>query len=96
MLWDGVHPPSGNTFLFFLDPDGLSLEYGCGMELFPEQNARAPRIYPAKPESFDTSGSTSDGRMAAAGEIEQALAKALHQEDRDSAVNQTQSTREIR
>ena len=70
MVWDGYHPPSGNTFLFFLDPDGLSLEYGHGMELFPEAGARAPRVFPAVPESFDSTGSHRDERTAAVGEIE--------------------------
>jgi 2,3-dihydroxy-p-cumate/2,3-dihydroxybenzoate 3,4-dioxygenase len=73
MVWDGFHPPSGNTFLFFLDPDGLSLEYGYGMELFPENGARAHRVFPARPESFDSTGSARDGRMAAAGDIEPGL-----------------------
>ena len=70
MVWDGFHPPSGNRFLFFLDPDGLSLEFGHGMEMFPETGARAHRVFPPKPESFDSSGSTRDPRMAAAGAIE--------------------------
>lgn len=72
MVWDGFHPPSGNTFLFFLDPDGLSLEFGHGMEMFPESGARAHRVFPPKPESFDSSGSARDPRMAAAGVIESA------------------------
>lgn len=70
MVWDGFHPPSGNTFLFFLDPDGLSLEFGHGMEMFPEVGARPHRVFPPKPESFDSSGSARDARMAAAGGIE--------------------------
>ena len=45
MVWDGHHPPSGNTFLFFLDPDGLPVEYGHGMELFPEIGARPHRVF---------------------------------------------------
>ncbi len=73
MVWDGFHPPSGNTFLFFLDPDGLSLEFGHGMERFPETGARAHRVFPPKPESFDSSGSARDARMAAAGVIEPGL-----------------------
>ena len=70
VVWDGHHPPSGNTFLFFLDPDGLSLEYGHGMELFPEIGARARRVFPARPESFDSTGAHRDERTAAVGEIE--------------------------
>lgn len=72
VVWDGHHPPSGNTFLFFLDPDGLSLEYGYGMELFPETGPRPMRVFPARPESFDSTGSYRDERTAAVGEIEPA------------------------
>jgi 2,3-dihydroxy-p-cumate/2,3-dihydroxybenzoate 3,4-dioxygenase len=72
IVWDGNHPPSGNTFLFFLDPDGLSLEYGHGMELFPESGARAARVFPARPESFDSTGAHRDERTATVGEIEPA------------------------
>ena len=70
IVWDGHHPPSQNTFLFYLDPDGLSLEIGHGMELFPEVGARAARVFPPKPESFDSTGAHRDERTAAVGEIE--------------------------
>ena len=30
----GRHPPSESVFLYFLDPDGLTLEYSFGMEEF--------------------------------------------------------------
>jgi 2,3-dihydroxy-p-cumate/2,3-dihydroxybenzoate 3,4-dioxygenase len=52
MVWDGHHPPSGNTFLFFRDPDGLPVEYGHGMELFPEVGARSHRVFSAKLETL--------------------------------------------
>jgi 2,3-dihydroxy-p-cumate/2,3-dihydroxybenzoate 3,4-dioxygenase len=52
MVWDGHHPPSGNTFLFFRDPDGLPVEYGHGMELFPEVGARPHRVFSAKLETL--------------------------------------------
>lgn len=52
MVWDGFHPPSGNTFLFFRDPDGLPVEYGHGMELFPEEGARAHRVMSGKLETL--------------------------------------------
>ncbi|MEO7403296.1 MAG: VOC family protein [Burkholderiales bacterium] len=70
IVWDGHHPPSGNTFLFFLDRDGLSVEYGVGMEMFPEVGARPHRVFPARPESFDSKGAVPERRMAAAGDIE--------------------------
>jgi 2,3-dihydroxy-p-cumate/2,3-dihydroxybenzoate 3,4-dioxygenase len=72
IVWQGTHPPSGNTFLFFLDPDGLSLEYGHGMERFPEHGARDARVFPPKPESFDSTGAQRDDRTASVGAIETA------------------------
>jgi 2,3-dihydroxy-p-cumate/2,3-dihydroxybenzoate 3,4-dioxygenase len=49
----GRHPISGRVFLEFLDPDGLTLEYGFGMETFPVRGARDPRAWPAVPASVD-------------------------------------------
>lgn len=69
----GRHPPSGSIFLYFLDPDGLTMEYSFGMEQFPEQDARPPRTLPAIPESFDFWGAPMDPRNSATGEIEKAL-----------------------
>ncbi|KAA9029988.1 VOC family protein [Niallia endozanthoxylica] len=42
-LGPGRHHPSGSVFLYFADPDGLTLEYSQGMEEFPEENPREPR-----------------------------------------------------
>jgi 2,3-dihydroxy-p-cumate/2,3-dihydroxybenzoate 3,4-dioxygenase len=39
----GKHHPSGSIFLYFADPDGLTIEYSQGMEEFPEENPRQPR-----------------------------------------------------
>jgi 2,3-dihydroxy-p-cumate/2,3-dihydroxybenzoate 3,4-dioxygenase len=39
----GKHHPSGSIFLYFADPDGLTLEYSQGMEEFPEENPREAR-----------------------------------------------------
>ena len=76
----GRHIASGSAFLYFLDPDGLTLEYSFGMEEFPELNARAPRTLPPVPESFDSWGATWDPRMAATGEIERVeLSAVSHQ-----------------
>jgi 2,3-dihydroxy-p-cumate/2,3-dihydroxybenzoate 3,4-dioxygenase len=66
----GKHPTSGSVFLYFLDPDGITLEYSFGMEEFLEADARAPRVLPAAPESIDSWGATRDPRMGSAGEIE--------------------------
>ena len=37
----GRHPTSGSIFLYFLDPDGITLEYSFGMEEIPR--SRRPR-----------------------------------------------------
>ena len=69
----GRHPPSGSMFLYFLDPDGLTLEYSFGMEEFPEVAARKPRVLEPIRESFDYWGAPVDPRKASIGEIEQAV-----------------------
>ncbi|HEY6240407.1 MAG TPA: VOC family protein [Burkholderiales bacterium] len=66
----GLHPPSGSVFLYFLDPDGLTLEYSQSMERFEEVAPRAPRVLPPVPESSDALGNERDPRMGAIGEIE--------------------------
>lgn len=66
----GFHPISGSVMIYFLDPDGLTLEYSYGMEEFPEQGARKPETYEPIPESLDTWGSPLDSSWGATGEIE--------------------------
>jgi 2,3-dihydroxy-p-cumate/2,3-dihydroxybenzoate 3,4-dioxygenase len=39
----GRHRPSDSFYLYFLEPDGLTLEYSFEMEEFPARDARAPR-----------------------------------------------------
>ncbi|MBR9909263.1 MAG: bleomycin resistance protein [Gammaproteobacteria bacterium] len=54
VVWGpGKHPPSESLFLYFLDPDGFTVEYSCGMEEFPEHNPRVARDMPAVMESLD-------------------------------------------
>lgn len=65
----GRHPASGSVFLYFLDPDGLTLEYSFGMEEFPELEPRPPRRLEATPPNIDSWGSHRDSRMSATGEI---------------------------
>jgi 2,3-dihydroxy-p-cumate/2,3-dihydroxybenzoate 3,4-dioxygenase len=65
----GRHIASSSVFLYFLDPDGLTLEYSFGMEEFPEVDPRAPRTLPPVPESIDSWGAVRDPRMTAIGEI---------------------------
>lgn len=66
----GRHPPSGSVFLYFLEPDAMTLEYSFGMEEFPEHGARQPRVLEPIQESFDYWGATRDKRKNAVGEIE--------------------------
>ena len=66
----GRHPPSGSMFLYFLDPDGLTLEYSFGMEEFPETGARKHRVLEPIRASFDYWGAPVDPRKASVGDIE--------------------------
>jgi len=67
----GRHPPSGSMFLYYLDPDGMTVEYSFGMEEFPEHDAREPRLLPPVQESFDYWCSYQDKEKYAKGPIEQ-------------------------
>lgn len=58
----GRHPASDSVFLYFLDPDGLTMEYSFGMEAFPEAFPRPPRRIEPSPVSLDYWGSTRDPR----------------------------------
>ena len=68
----GRHPPSGSVFLYFYDPDGMTVEYSFGMEEFPEAGAREPRLLEPVPESLDTWGAVPDAQFGKVGEIEAA------------------------
>jgi len=68
----GRHVPSESIFLYFLDPDGLTIEYSFGMEEFPEHGARAPRRLEPKLEILDCWGGQPTPRMGAVGAIETA------------------------
>ena len=52
----GRHPPSNSVFLYANDPDGLTVEYSYGMEEFPEEDPRPPRLLPMDQSSSDTWG----------------------------------------
>jgi len=67
MKGPGRHPASGSVFLYFLDPDGLTLEYSYGMEEFDEFSPRPPRTLPLVPESTDTWNAPIDPRYAKMG-----------------------------
>jgi 2,3-dihydroxy-p-cumate/2,3-dihydroxybenzoate 3,4-dioxygenase len=66
----GRHPPSGSMFYYFLDPDGITLEYSFGMEEFGETGARPPRLLEPVQASFDYWGAVPDARKSMAGDIE--------------------------
>jgi 2,3-dihydroxy-p-cumate/2,3-dihydroxybenzoate 3,4-dioxygenase len=66
----GRHPPSGSMFLYFLDPDGLTVEYSFGMEEFPAEGARKPRIMEPVRASIDYWDSFLDPRKGTVGAIE--------------------------
>lgn len=63
----GRHPISTSIFLYFLDPDGMTLEYSFGMETFPEDGARKPRLLPRVPEWSDAWGSVPAPEFGKAG-----------------------------
>lgn len=66
----GRHPPSESIFLYFLDPDGNTLEYSFGMEEFPEVAPREPRRLPLALESIDYWGAAPQGEFGKGGAIE--------------------------
>ena len=68
----GKHPPSESVFLYFLDPDGITVEYSYGMEEFPEAGAREPRMMGPTLDSIDYWGGVPDPRFAKTGRIEAA------------------------
>ncbi|MFC3228512.1 VOC family protein [Marinibaculum pumilum] len=68
----GRHPPSGSIFLYYLDPDGMTVEYSFGMEEFPEEAPRDPRMLEPVPASLDTWGARPAPNFAKVGTIEPA------------------------
>lgn len=72
----GRHPGSGSVFLYFLDPDGITLEFSFGMEEFEEERPRKHRLLEPVADSGDTWGAPMDPRMAATGALEPLFAEA--------------------
>lgn len=68
----GRHPPSDSIFLYFLDPDEVTVELSFGMEEFPEENPRLPRMLEPSLDTIDYWGGFPDPRFAAKGPIETA------------------------
>jgi len=65
----GRHDISDSIFLYFLDPDGLTVEYSFGMEEFDEHEPRTARMLPTKPEVLDSWGGAPTPRMGKQGLI---------------------------
>jgi len=65
----GRHPPSDSIFLYFLAPDGLTVEYSFGMEQFPEEGARKARVFEPI-AALDYWRSRQDKKFGAAGAID--------------------------
>ena len=68
----GRHQPSDSIFLYFLDPDGMTVEYSFGMETFPEAGAREARLLEPVPKTLDAWGSVPAPAFGKIGVIEQA------------------------
>lgn len=66
----GRHPPSGSIFLYYLDPDGMTVEYSFGMEEFPENGAREPRLLLPLPENIDYWDAPRYAKTADVGDVE--------------------------
>lgn len=66
----GRHDISNSIFLYYLDPDRMTVEYSFGMEEFAELNPREPRMLPLKPEILDVWGGMPAANFAKVGAIE--------------------------
>jgi 2,3-dihydroxy-p-cumate/2,3-dihydroxybenzoate 3,4-dioxygenase len=66
----GRHQPSESIFLYFLDPDRMTVEYSFGMEAFPERGAREARLLEPVPGTLDTWGSVASPAFGKVGVIE--------------------------
>lgn len=66
----GRHQPSESIFLYWLDPDRMTVEYSFGMETFPESGAREARLLEPVPATLDTWGSTPTPAFGKVGVIE--------------------------
>ena len=68
----GRHAISNSIFIYFLDPDGMTVEYSFGMEEFPEVGARDARQLPIRPEILDSWGGAPAPKFGKGGVIEAA------------------------
>ncbi len=65
----GRHKPSESIFLYFLDPDGMTVEYSFGMEEFAEHDPRPPRELDPTPETLDMWGGKPEPAFGKTGAI---------------------------
>lgn len=65
----GRHMPSGSIFLYYLDPDAMTVEYSFGMEEFPPQGAREPRMLKNAADTMDLWGGFPSQNFCAKGSI---------------------------
>src|SRR5258706_6822436 len=68
----GRHDISNSIFLYYLDPDRLTIEYSFGMEEFPEEAPRPARRLPLRPEILDSWGGLPAANFGKAGSVESA------------------------
>lgn len=87
----GRHQPSESIFLYWLDPDRMTVEYSFGMERFPEQNAREARLLEPVPATLDTWGSVPSPAFGKVGAIEQAAEPAQAPASPAAAISPAQS-----
>jgi 2,3-dihydroxy-p-cumate/2,3-dihydroxybenzoate 3,4-dioxygenase len=66
----GRHAISNSIFLYYLDPDGMTAEYSFGMEEFPEETPREPRLLPMQAEILDSWGGTPANAFGKGGSVE--------------------------
>ena len=65
----GRHLPSTSLFLYFLDPDGMTMEFSFGMEEIPAEDGRLPRMLEMHPNTMDIWGSTPAEKFGKGGQI---------------------------
>lgn len=65
----GRHKPSGSVFLYFLDPDGMTAEFSFGMEEFPADGAREPRMLENSASTMDLWGGRPAPAFSSVGSI---------------------------
>jgi 2,3-dihydroxy-p-cumate/2,3-dihydroxybenzoate 3,4-dioxygenase len=67
----GRHKASGSIFLYYLDPDGMTMEYSFGMELFHGADARGARRLEPSLETVDEWGGAPAAAYGSIGQIEE-------------------------